>query len=1507
MYYLNIYIYKMIAGKAALLKPTNSLEIFKPNIFKKDTQMTNVELSKKPEIKIDLKIDDQPVNDIDTLIKMYPDHICMYKDDGLYATPILVGELDLQFSKLLKSDFDKMFIQFQNIFKNSVKKITEESASDIYNKYISIIDEPEKNIDLIFSINLFVLMKYNCYEDFYQVAIVELNKTANQKGGVKIFDKIAEMSQNIKDKLIGTGGSGIIETGINLTSTFVSLEAINYTFGMPVDNVTITAVTIIAETIGIRNVMNGIGKVFTKGRDVAENILPHNLSRLMNSGVEKVSINLETLNSYVANYNVKISGVISEQLRNQYAAYSSRRFTNSISKIIPIDYENLRKEIIDFQTAQGYLTPEFTEVAVEQVEAPIIPPDFITDDQLQRFIVVADDNAISFTEEGKTELNKLNVGQRNLIKTRIKSLYPNGIPPNVTKNNVIIFATQLKGLQPAPPNPQIEKREYKTVSCNVCLNNFNFFPEDGYIHEVFNNDDVDDGIAELQKLNADLEITDELRETLKNQVTYYNKVNIYPCKQFIETLTPEQKADQEFSINGNKLMCSKCCLKSLEGLGDTTWPLYSGTDRNIFSVDKVQDLIKDLSPNELFTRWPEKYNKHRLSCVKFNQIKLNRQSLEEASNKIRAKNPNISEGELKLQSADEIKIVECPRCGPEKIGKFYRVFKKKDIEILYLHCNYCGYAFNGCDFGTPYLITKKQFSRFLTSNDICEFFKNEKMRERRQGCLVKIRMDLFKEIKQTEIVNNWNEKYKTVNEISVKKCPNCKINVENQAGCSAMVCNACQQTFCYVCSQAVRGGGGHDATHFLVDLQQPYGGWYGAQCVNVNFTTIDPDGKNGKDFNYMQNGRLIRPNNDFKMLTRITWKKINYLIDKYTRQNIDPIATLCSSKMWSMMDNVHYNPEHDVCYETGDLRYDPVVLSRQEYQAFVRRCDLGQENPILPSEKVNEEDILDVLDPGAQPVIRPGQPEIRPGQPEIDNGIGDYLDDDQFLALLNEDEGFENYDDEPVNIALLNGIIHNGAPNNLEEDDLALLQAQINSMEDERDARANIFAQAANNNDDDDDIARQLQYEEDRKLAELLGADEIEDEQLKKPENAKQNQQQRRQQQAIVNENNTIEKVAVEAAEAKEREIAERERPQYEYRNEQREREERETQEVIEAVREEVIRYIAARERPPDENFRQQQAREAKEREEIANVLKIPSITRGIPMAISLIRQEAMHRADLIAGEEKQREIDTRKLPVNRRQFERIQREKKPAVQPDNNNNFQKQAVEKTKKQKNWERYNDAIILAQKYYTEKQLANPNDPKLPYYHQGIQKMEKYKYENKELANEPILETRGMLSYAVINYYCEGLKIKGYTNICFYKSYGQGVFVVLKHANDNYYYSYDFSPVQQNIKNLITKNKCVEITVVNLSTIVDKYNSEIWGGFYNIDFDGIMSDQSAVNYIYENLEKWFPRGGKKTLTKKNIKQKKYIKTKNNKKLLKKSVKSLKKIKRGKKSKRIKYLNN
>jgi hypothetical protein len=108
-------------------------------------------------------------------------------------------------------------------------------------------------------------------------------------------------------------------------------------------------------------------------------------------------------------------------------------------------------------------------------------------------------------------------------------------------------------------------------------------------------------------------------------------------------------------------MCSNCCLTSLQNLGDITWPLYVGaaSDNTIFSIDNIQNLIRDLSPNELERLYNSQYNRHRLSCVKFNQIKLNHKFLDDASNKIRTENPNISEGNLSEQRANEInKIME---------------------------------------------------------------------------------------------------------------------------------------------------------------------------------------------------------------------------------------------------------------------------------------------------------------------------------------------------------------------------------------------------------------------------------------------------------------------------------------------------------------------------------------------------------------------------------------------------------------------------------------------------------------------------------------------------------------------------------------------------------------------------------------------------------------------------------------------------------------------------------
>jgi hypothetical protein len=1511
----------MIAGKAALLKPTNSLEIFKPNIFKKDTQMTNVDLFKKPEIKIDLKTDDQPVNDIDTLIKMYPNHICMYKDDILYATPILVGDLDLKLLKLEKNNFEKMFKHFQNIFKNSVIKITEENSSEIYNKYISIIDEPEKNIDLIFSINLFVLMKYNCYEDFYQISITDLNTTTNQKGGMKLWEKFKKLitttQDEIQDELIGTGGSGIIETGINIADTFISLEAINFTYGNTVGVAAIGAATIIAHTVGLRNVMNGIGKVFRKGLDITEKVLPILLSSKINSGIEKVSINLDTLASYNSMYNLSISSSISEQLRRQYAEYTSRNYTNSITKIIPTDYAPLRQQIIDFQTAQGYLTPEFTKEIVELVDddASIVPLDFISDDELRSYIITVPPNEVRFTEQGKTRLNQLNTGQRKFLADRIKKLFPDGIPPLATANRIAAFAAQLKDLKLAPI-PKKEKREYKTLMCNICSNNFKFFPEDGYIHQVFNDGEADDEFSEMLKKHPTLAKLSEsnlkvLRIIQTTALTYYNKLNIFPCKQFIETLTPQQKADESFSINGNRLMCSKCCLISLAQLEDSTWPLWSETKDNIFSIDKVQDLIKDLTPNELYTKWFKQYNKNRLLCAKFNQIKLNRKYLEEASNKIRAENPNISEGELNGKMKEEIKIVECPRCEPTVNGKLYRVFQKKDIELLYLHCNACGLDFNGCDLKSPYLINKKQFSRFLESTDICEFFEGEKMLERRQDCFVRVRLDVFKRIKQAEIFKKWNEKFKKINEISLKKCPGCKSLVENVDGCSAMQCRTCQETFCYVCSQKVNGNGGHDATHFLVNIAQPYGSWYGAQCVNVNFTTIDPDGKPGIHFPEKQNGKSIRPNKQFELLTKITWKKFNYLIDKYTKQRINPISQLSSAGMWSAMDKVYYNPDQNVCYEMGDLTYDPDVLARNEYKEFVTRCNIGEEKPYLHGSMVDESEILEILDPGFNHGV--AAPATATATATADVAAADIY------------QSFN--DDEQLDAALLQNIIDNAPPG-----DAALIQAEINNILD-NEGRGN-----------NGSIGNWSEFRNNRK-----GLDNSEKDVQKQVNEKPRLKEPRLKEANVIRDEETIEKAAKEAKEAKVKEIALRKIP-LEGERDKDKRDRKEYAEVIEAIKQGCQRYIEKRPREDDTNHRQYQARIAREQAEIEEVLRSRGMTNNIPRDIQWQRGLNLHEKEKEVGEGIRRQLlaegvqnskiieEQVKLARNRhyneanlekkkREAFRLEEEALPPpplpkteevkttvssiypielksrIKQQQKTLIKEEREIQIEEEENRNRYDEAISQAKKYFDEKRLADPNDPKLPYLKNGIKGMKAFREEGKKIT-QPMLEVRGVVSNAVLQFYCDLLKSKGYTSICFHKSHEKEVFVILKDENDKYYQSFNYERIRShniNIKHL----KCLEIKVDVLSRIVDMYNFEVYGEYYRIDFNGIINDQTAVNYIYKNLSRWFPRGGNKILTKKNIKQKKYIKTKNNKKTpLKKTFKL---VKKGKKSKKAKYLNN
>ena len=101
-----------------------------------------------------------------------------------------------------------------------------------------------------------------------------------------------------------------------------------------------------------------------------------------------------------------------------------------------------------------------------------------------------------------------------------------------------------------------------------------------------------------------------------------------------------------------------------------------------------------------------------------------------------------------------------------------------------------------------------------------------------------------------------------------KQCPNpnCKNMAIHENGCSQMKCgreengirvDGCLTEWCYICGEATRGTAlygdtRHDATHFLMNLDPPFGSYYALQCCNVNWTIKGIDGQLGPHKNYRQ-------------------------------------------------------------------------------------------------------------------------------------------------------------------------------------------------------------------------------------------------------------------------------------------------------------------------------------------------------------------------------------------------------------------------------------------------------------------------------------------------------------------------------------------------------------------------------------------------------------------------------------------------------------------------------
>jgi hypothetical protein len=95
--------------------------------------------------------------------------------------------------------------------------------------------------------------------------------------------------------------------------------------------------------------------------------------------------------------------------------------------------------------------------------------------------------------------------------------------------------------------------------------------------------------------------------------------------------------------------------------------------------------------------------------------------------------------------------------------------------LLYLHCNVCSSSFNGCDGGAPYILNLKDYEDLVKNykDDICQFIKKIKLRERRIEGLVRVSMDKYKEIKKHQIRKEYSALSQQITKLNEKKLTNC--------------------------------------------------------------------------------------------------------------------------------------------------------------------------------------------------------------------------------------------------------------------------------------------------------------------------------------------------------------------------------------------------------------------------------------------------------------------------------------------------------------------------------------------------------------------------------------------------------------------------------------------------------------------------------------------------------------------------------------------------------------
>jgi hypothetical protein len=810
-------------------------------------------------------------------------YIILELNNEYYISPKLIDNIDLNSSKLNKSEFNEIYEIFNSILSSSNINLDPKPDS-MFEKYEKIINSTTTITKELFIMNMAMLLMFNLHESFIQKVFSYLPykyKTKKiQKGGTRLLTTLKNVFgqtlengvEGIKnvgtfvrygfrlDYLKASGGidifNSILSTTQNVLPLYLTIETLNEYFGSDESSENISMMTLMCYSMLMNQAYFIMKKV---GTEVYYNMYDVNTQNYLNTYSYLNPIGLEKL---INEFNFKLSKGMADEIKKILSSYLTSKYEASMRMIVK-DLNQITFIQHSFQSQKGYLTDDLKQ---------------------------------------------------------------------------------------------------KDFFCIVCSSNFKYheYGNQGYIHEELSDE-------EKVLLSKDITtiVSEEEKDAYKEALN--KRINSFPCNQLIDVLISKGDIPTKYKFDSNygtratdnsgrygeELPCSNCSFDVIKSQYiEGNWPLFYGQKQDglFFSIDQLRDLIRNLCPKELETVSKEDYNSKYSSYFKINQINEN------------------NEKKIKYGAITEFLTVDCPTCSPDVNTRFQGLFTKDDINLLYLHCNACNTSFNGCDKGSPYILTIQDYDELIkiSERNVCKFIQLKKLKERRIEGLVKVSMDKYKEIKKHQIRHKWSKLSQEITKVNEKQCPKCKRYNVLETGCSAIVCS-CGETYCYVCSQKVYGHGGHDANHFLhsINTGTPIlGGYYAVQCINVNFSIVDPDEHPGIHNRYTQtiNGveTQIRPNPEYETVTKNTWKRYNYYRDRTKRLNPNAseenIQNLLynGGDFWSEMNNIYYNFITDKAYKLGDVENDPDQLVNREIATFEEEFGTTSHDPIF--------DIKDIVD-----------------------------------------------------------------------------------------------------------------------------------------------------------------------------------------------------------------------------------------------------------------------------------------------------------------------------------------------------------------------------------------------------------------------------------------------------------------------------------------------------------------------------------------------------------------